>query len=243
MYDTGDLARRLPDGSLEFRGRVDNQVKVRGFRVEPSEIESVLREHPDVADAAVLAVDEGPDDVRLVAYFAPQTASVDDVRGHVAEWLPEMMIPASFIPLDALPLTPSGKLDRVALQERSIAGMDEASSYVAPRSAVEEAVAAVWADVLDLDRVSVEADFFGLGGHSLLATQVVAQLRSDFAIEIALHSLFMYPTVASLSEEVVRLMSAADEESTVELLDELNSLTREQAHQLSGERGGDTERA
>jgi amino acid adenylation domain-containing protein len=237
MYDTGDIACRLPDGTLEFRGRADDQVKVRGFRVEPSEIESVLREHPAVADAAVVTED-GADDVRLVAYFAPGTAAtVDDLRRHVAGWLPEIMIPASFVPLDALPLTPSGKLDRVALQERSVAGMDEANSYVAPRTAVEEAVAAVWADVLGLNEVSVDADFFALGGHSLLATQVVAQLRSDFAIEIALHSLFMYPTVASLSEEVVRLMSAADEEGTAELLEELNGLTREQARQLSGERG------
>jgi amino acid adenylation domain-containing protein len=244
MYDTGDLACRLPDGILEFRGRADDQVKVRGFRVEPSEIESVLREHPAVADAAVVAVEEGADDVRLVAYFAPRTATVDDLRRHVAEWLPEIMIPASFVPLDALPVTPSGKLDRMALQERSIAGMEEATSYVAPRTAVEEAVAAVWADVLGLDRVSVTADFFALGGHSLLATQVVAQLRSDFAIEIPLHSLFMYPTVESLSEEVVRLMGAAEEEEgTAELLEELNSLTREQAGQLSGERGGGTERA
>jgi amino acid adenylation domain-containing protein len=240
MYDTGDLACRLPDGTLEFRGRADDQVKVRGFRVEPSEIENVLREHPAVDEAAVVAEGDA-DDVRLVAYVAPRTATVDDLRRHVAEWLPEIMIPASFIPLDALPLTPSGKLDRVALQEHSIAGTEEANSYVAPRTAVEEAVAAVWADVLGLDRVSVDADFFALGGHSLLATQVVAQLRSDFAIELALHSLFVYPTVALLSEEVVRLMSAADEEGTAELLEELGSLTREQARQFSGGRAGDVD--
>jgi amino acid adenylation domain-containing protein len=243
MYDTGDLACRLPDGTLEFRGRADDQVKVRGFRVEPSEIENVLREHPAVDEAAVVAVEENADDVRLVAYVAPRTATVEDLRRHVAEWLPEIMIPALFIPLDTLPLTPSGKLDRVALQEHSIAGTEEANSYVAPRTAVEEAVAAVWADVLGLDRVSVDADFFALGGHSLLATQVVAQLRSDFAIELALHSLFVYPTVASLSEEVVRLMSAADVEGTAELLEELHNLTREQARQLSGGRAGDVDPA
>jgi acyl carrier protein len=243
MYDTGDLACRLPDGTLEFRGRADDQVKVRGFRVEPSEIENVLREHPAVDEAAVVAVEEDAGDVRLVAYVAPRTATVEDLRRHLAEWLPEIMIPASFTPLDVLPLTPSGKLDRVALQEHSIAGTEEANSYVAPRTAVEEAVAAVWADVLGLERVSVDADFFALGGHSLLATQVVAQLRSDFAIELALHGLFVYPTVASLSEEVVRLMSAADEEGTAELLEELNSLTREQAGQLSGGRAGDADPA
>jgi len=243
MYDTGDFACRLPDGTLEFRGRADDQVKVRGYRVEPSEIESVLRQHPDVHEAAVVATEEDAGDVRLVAYVAPRTATVDDLRRQVAGWVPEFMIPASFIPLDTLPLTPNGKLDRVALQERSIAGTDEANPYVAPRTAVEEAVAAVWADVLGLDRVSIDADFFALGGHSLLATQVVAQLRSDFAIEIALHSLFIYPTVAALSEEVTRLMSTTDEESTTELLEELNSLTREQARELSGERGGGAEPA
>ena len=110
MYDTGDLARRLPDGTLEFLGRVDEQVKIRGFRVEPSEIEAALRNHPAVENAAVIAVEDTPGDIRLVAYCAlTASASVDDLRGHLSEWVPEFMVPSAFVMVDALPLTPSGK--------------------------------------------------------------------------------------------------------------------------------------
>jgi amino acid adenylation domain-containing protein len=242
MYDTGDLARRLPDGTLEFLGREDEQVKIRGFRAEPSEVESALRTHAAVVDAAVVPVEDPHGETRLVAYSVlSQTASVDELRRHLADWLPEYMLPSAFVTLDALPLTASGKVDRRALLELGDRDGADDEEYVAPRTAVEEAVAEIWADVLGLDRVSVEADFFSLGGHSLLATQVVAQVRTDFAIELPLHSLFMCPTVARLSTEIVALMSAADQEGTAKLLEQLEGLSDEEADELVGGlgRGGD----
>jgi acyl-coenzyme A synthetase/AMP-(fatty) acid ligase/acyl carrier protein len=216
VYDTGDLVRRLPDGTLEFLGRADEQVKIRGFRVEPTEVEAVLVQHAGVAAAAVVAVGEG-EDVRLVAYceLRPGTTE-EELRRHLAEWVPGYMVPSAFVTVEALPLTSSGKVDRVALAERELAAPGDEAEYVAPRTAVEEAVAAIWADVLGLGRVSVDADFFVLGGHSLLATQVVAQVRTDFAIELPLHSLFLYPTVAALSAEIVALMSAEELEGALE---------------------------
>ncbi len=238
MYDTGDLARRLPDGTLEFLGRVDEQVKIRGFRVEPSEVEAALRNHPSVDNAAVLAVEDTPGDIRLVAYCAlGGPATSDELRKHVAQWVPEYMIPSSFVLLESLPLTASGKVDRLALPALAQPASESAADYVAPRTALEEAVATIWADVLKLDRVSVEADFFALGGHSLLATQVVAQVRTDFAIELPLHSLFMCPTVALLSAEIMTHMGAAEHDETAKLLAELEELSEDEASQLVGELG------
>jgi amino acid adenylation domain-containing protein len=226
MYDTGDVVRRLPDGVLEFLGRADDQVKIRGFRVEPTEVEAVLCSHPSVPAAAVVAVG-GDDDLRLVAYVeGGADAAEDELRRHLADRLPDYMIPSAFATVASLPLTASGKVDRVALAQMEIASTD-AAAYVAPRTAVEEAVAAVWAEVLGRERVSVEDDFFALGGHSLLATQVVAQVRTDFAIELPLHSLFMYPTVATLSAEIVTLMSAAEHDETQALLEELEGVAEE----------------
>jgi amino acid adenylation domain-containing protein len=225
IYDTGDLVRRLPDGTLEFLGRADEQVKIRGFRVEPTEVEAVLRQHTGVAAAAVVPVGDGQD-IRLVAYCELQPGtSEEELRRTLSEWLPDHMIPSAFAIVGALPLTPSGKVDRPALAALETAGPAD-GAYVAPRTAVEEAVAAIWAEVLGLEQVSIEADFFALGGHSLLATQVVAQVRTDFAIELPLHSLFMYPTVASLSTEIVSLMSAEDD-GAAQLLAELEGVAEE----------------
>jgi len=192
-----------------------------------------------VANAAVVAVEETPGDIRLVAYCeAPGGTSTDELRRHVAEWVPEYMVPSAFVVLDELPLTPSGKVDRQALPELGEAASSGDASYVAPRTALEEAVAAIWADVLGRERVGVEDDFFALGGHSLLATQVVAQVRTDFAIELPLHSLFMSPTVALLSAEIVGMMGEAESEETAKLLEELEGLTDEEASQLVSELGG-----
>jgi acyl carrier protein len=142
------------------------------------------------------------------------------------------MVPSAFVMLDTLPLTPSGKVDRLALPDLAQPASGVEEEYVAPRTPVEEAVAAIWADVLGVERVSVEADFFALGGHSLLATQVVAQVRTDFAIELPLHSLFMCPTVALLSEEIVGLLGAAEQDETASLLAELEGLSDEEASRL-----------
>jgi amino acid adenylation domain-containing protein len=234
MYDTGDLARWLPDGTLEFLGRVDEQVKIRGFRVEPAEVEAMLREQPSVREAVVVARREGEGDPRLVAYCVHEPAvSHDDLRAHLAELVPDYMVPSAFVSLDALPLTPSGKVDRLSLPEPAAPG--SGNGRVAPRTPMEESVAAIWADVLGVDAVGVDDDFFALGGHSLLAAQVVAQVRSDFAVELPMHSLFTMPTVETLAAEIGRLAGAADEDETAQLLAKLETLSDDEVERLLAE--------
>jgi amino acid adenylation domain-containing protein len=223
LYKTGDRARYRDDGTLEFIGRLDDQVKIRGFRVEPGEIAATLAECPDVAEAVVLARAESPGDRRLVAFIVPavptSAPATHELRAFLEARLPEHMIPSVFITLEALPLTPSGKLDRLALPEpeQTRAGLD---GLVPPRTPVEEAVAEIWGDLLKQERVGIYDNFFALGGHSLLAAQVVARLRAAFGIEIPLRALFEKPTVAGLAERI---------DTTTRLLEEVASLTAEQA--------------
>ncbi|HEY8647506.1 MAG TPA: amino acid adenylation domain-containing protein [Gaiellaceae bacterium] len=200
LYRTGDRARFLPDGNIEFLGRIDSQVKIRGYRVEPSEIERSLERHPAVRQAAVVARDDGAGDPRLVAYVVGSSeVGADELRAFLRETLPDFMVPSSVVALDALPFTSSGKVDRRALPDPAVA---ETREYVAPRTPLEEALASIWAEVLRVDRVGVTDDFFALGGHSLLATQVVARVRSDY-VDIPLHSIFTAPTVEQLAEVVL----------------------------------------
>ncbi|HEX2203309.1 MAG TPA: amino acid adenylation domain-containing protein, partial [Longimicrobium sp.] len=206
LYRTGDKVRWLPDGTLEYLGRLDEQVKVRGFRIELGEIEAVLRRHPDVADCAVIAREDGGEK-RLAAYVAgPRDAEA--LKAHLRGTLPDYMVPAAFVFLDALPLTANGKLDRRALPAPEYASSD---AYVAPRTEVEGALAEVWAEVLGLARVGVEESFFDLGGHSLLATRVVSRVREALGVEIPLRAMFEGPTVARLAARVEA--SRADAES------------------------------
>ncbi len=173
MYKTGDLARYRPDGNIEFLGRADHQVKIRGFRIELGEIEAALGQHPAVREAVVLAREDAPGEKRLVAYVVAgaRAADDDDLRRFLKEKLPEYMVPAVFVLLDALPLMPNGKIDRRALPapDRSRPELDKA--FVAPRTPTEELLAEIWAQLLDIERVGVHDNFFDLGGHSLLATQ------------------------------------------------------------------------
>jgi acyl-coenzyme A synthetase/AMP-(fatty) acid ligase/acyl carrier protein len=207
MYDTGDLARWLPDGTLEFLGRVDDQIKIRGYRVEPGEVESALRAHPRVRDAVVVAADDGGAP-RLVAYaVSAPPASAQDLRLHLQTLLPDQMVPSAIALMAELPRTASGKIDRRALPDPATIAVEPEGPYVAPSTPVEEAIAAVWAEVLAVERVSATDDFFALGGHSLLATHVVAQLRSDFAVDLPLYALFVSPTVQTLADEVQRLLA------------------------------------
>ena len=232
MYDTGDLARWLPDGKLEFLGRVDEQVKIRGYRVEPAEAESALRAHERVREAVVVARPSAIGDIRLVAYCTLDgDVGESELKSHLAQWLPEYMIPSAIIALPSLPVTPSGKIDRLALPDPDEIGTPSAD-YLAPRTPVEQAIADIWSHVLGVETVGVEDDFFALGGHSLLATQVVAQVRSDFAVELPLHSLFTYPTIASLAAEIVRMMSDSEEDETARLMAELEGLSDEEAERL-----------
>lgn len=235
VYDTGDLVRWLPDGTLEFMGRIDEQVKIRGYRVEPAEVDSALRRHAGVREAITVARVLAAGDMRLVTYCTLEEGIAEtDLRGHLAEWLPEYMLPGAIVALEELPRTPSGKIDRSQLPDPDVEGADGAE-YVAPRTPLEEAVAAIWAQVLGVPSVGVEDDFFALGGHSLLATQVVAQVRSDFAVELPLHSLFTYPTVSSLTAEIVGMMSDSEGDETARLMAELEGMSDEEAQRLLAE--------
>jgi amino acid adenylation domain-containing protein/non-ribosomal peptide synthase protein (TIGR01720 family) len=200
LYRTGDLGRTHADGTIEFVGRRDHQVKLRGFRIELGEIEARLAEHPAVREAAVLVREDRPGARRLVAYVAAAEAAPGE--GELRAWLearlPDYMVPRSFVFLPALPRTPNGKPDRKALPAPEIG----VSDYVAPRSATETTLAQIWAEVLGLPRVSVEDSFFDLGGHSLLLTQIAARVRRAFGVEVPLRDLFETPMVASQARAI-----------------------------------------
>ncbi len=205
LYRSGDLARWRADGQLDFVGRADDQVKVRGFRIEPGEIEHVLSSHPAVG-AAVVVADGNEDDRRLVAYLVPAGSEplppVDVLRDHLRGRLPEFMVPAVFVQLQALPLNPNGKLDKAKLPPPDDARLAPAAVYQPPRNATEELLAGIWAELLNAERVGVTDNFFELGGHSLLATQVMSRVRSVLGVEIPLATLFDRPTVAGLAEAI-----------------------------------------
>ena len=205
LYRTGDLARYLPNGELDFLGRMDHQVKVRGYRIELGEIEAVLSRHEAVRACVVVARDEGADK-RLVAYVASQPTGpafdLTEMRAHLRAALPEYMVPAALVVLAELPLTPNGKVDRKALPEPEQARPELKNTYVAPRTALEETLVGIWAEVLRVERVGVEDNFFELGGHSLLATQLLARVRGSLQIEVPLRSVFETPTVAGLARVI-----------------------------------------
>ena len=208
LYRTGDRVRALPNGSIEFLGRVDDQVKIRGYRVEPGEVERVLAAHSSVATCTVIARDDGDGGKELVAYVVgADDATTDQLQGFLRESVPPYMIPARFVRMDALPLTPSGKVDRRALPDPG--QLERVAEYVAPRTPVEEELARIWENLLGVERVGVHDDFFALGGHSLLATQAVIRIR-DAVADVPLHSLFNAPTVAALAQAIVDAEIAAD---------------------------------
>ena len=201
MYKTGDLARYLPDGNIEFLGRADHQVKIRGFRIELGEIEAVLGQHPAVRDAAVLAREDAPGEKRLVAYVVAESTA-DELRRFLKDKLPDHMVPALFVLLDTMPLLSNGKVDWRALPAPDRARPELDKAFVAPRTPAEELLAQIWAQLLDIERVGIHDNFFDLGGHSLLATQLVSRVREAFRAEIPLRRLFEVPTVAGLAESI-----------------------------------------
>ncbi|MDT0527968.1 amino acid adenylation domain-containing protein [Micromonospora sp. DSM 115977] len=205
LYRSGDLVRYRPDGTIEFLGRIDQQVKIRGFRMELGEIESALAEHPAVRAVAVVARETQPGEKGLVAYLVCRDGTppaVGELRAHLRDRLPDYMVPAQWMVLDALPLTTSKKVDRRALPAPTPVRADPGRAYEAPRTPLEEAVADIWATVLEVDRVGVHDDFFDLGGHSLLATRVLAHLRQGFDLDLPLRLLFEQTTVADLADAV-----------------------------------------
>jgi amino acid adenylation domain-containing protein len=218
LYRTGDLARHLPDGTIGFLGRADQQVKVRGFRVEPGEIEAVLASHPGVREAAVVVRGEG-NAKRLVAYFSPrpgqEPASAELARA-LRDRLPDYMVPGAFVRLDSLPLTSSGKVSRRALPDP--VAVSASSVYEAPRTPIEQMLAEIWGAVLKLDRVGVEDNLFAIGGHSLIATRIVARIREAFQIDLPLRALYDAPTIARLAVAVV---TAQAEKADADLLEQL----------------------
>jgi amino acid adenylation domain-containing protein len=235
LYRTGDLARYLPDGNIEFLGRIDQQIKLRGFRVELGEIESVLAQHPAIDQAVVMArADENPKseiqnskssplmpEKRLVAYVVARrngTTSAAELRDFLKRKLPAYMLPAGFMFLDACPLTPGGKIDRQALPAPEQRRPESERGDVAPPTAPEQALAAIWAELLKRDGVGTRDDFFDLGGHSLLATQLVSRIRERFDVELPLRLVFEKRTVAELSAEIeLAALKPAENQSGLEI--------------------------
>ncbi|KAB8318928.1 amino acid adenylation domain-containing protein [Tolypothrix campylonemoides VB511288] len=209
LYKTGDLARYLPDGNIEFLGRIDHQVKIRGFRIELGEIEATLGQHPALQQNLVIVREDIPGDKRLVAYVVVHPEQVaptsSELRGFLQGKLPEYMVPKAFVFLDVIPLNPNGKVDRRALRAPDTADFSDANSFVEPRNATEEVLAAIWAQVLGLERVGMHDNFFEFGGNSLLATQVISRIRQRFDVEIPLRLLFETPTIAGLANAITSL--------------------------------------
>jgi amino acid adenylation domain-containing protein len=231
LYKTGDQVRFRVDGTLEFLGRLDNQVKLRGFRIELGEIESLLCLHPMVKDAVVMVREDVVGDQRLVAYLVVQpesSLSVGDLRSFLQKKLPDYMIPSAFVPLQTLPLTVNGKVDRKALAAPDKINADIEQSFIAPRNSLEAQIADIWSEVLRVEKVGIHHNFFTLGGHSLLVTQLISRIRDALTVELLIQDVFANPTVAELSVIVTqKLAEQVDDESLARSLAELDDLSDE----------------
>jgi amino acid adenylation domain-containing protein len=216
IYKTGDLGRWLPDGNIEFLGRIDHQVKIRGFRIELGEIETLLSQHPVVGENVVIVREDIPGDKRLVAYIVPTGEYADlqdssefktydlELRNYLKERLPDYMLPSTFMLLESLPLTPSGKLDRRALPQPDYLRPELETTYVMPRNDVERIIAEVWQNTLNIPKVGIQDNFFDIGGHSLNVLQVYSKLRELLNANLAITDLFKYPTISSLSQYFIQ---------------------------------------
>jgi len=235
LYRTGDHVRRMLDGTLDLLGRLDHQVKIRGFRVEPGETESVLTRHPKVSATLVMArAGKGSNDARLTAYIVPAAnaaLTARELREFLAQHVPAHQVPSDFVFLEEFPLTPNGKLNRLALPEPGEERPALRSACVRPRDEVEAEVAAVWEEIIQRTGIGVFDDFFELGGHSLLATQVVARLRRHFQVELPLPALFEAPTVAALADLIRKQRQSVDIENLDALLDEVESLSESEVQE------------
>ncbi len=226
LFKTGDLARFLPDGQIAFVGRIDEQVKVHGFRVEPNEVAAALDAHPGIQQSVVVAREVAPGDTRLIGYLVPVPGShltLRALRAFLRGRLPDYMVPATFVSLEKLPLTPNGKVDRMSLPAADESNTLREEARAAPRTQMEKTVAGMLERLLNLEHVDVEENFFSLGGHSLLGAQLVARLRDTFGIEMPLRAVFEAPTVAELSAEIERLLvtklEAMSEKEVLRILD------------------------
>jgi amino acid adenylation domain-containing protein len=236
LYKTGDLGRYLPDGNIEFIGRVDHQIKIRGVRVEPAEVERVIRQHPAILEAVLVAHEDKPEHVRLIAYIVPDPASTPSLHGlrrHLAQHLPEYLIPAGFVFLDALPLNHHGKINRTALPVPGNLRPDLDTQFVAPRSPMEKQLAEIWRVVLALDCVGVNDNFLELGGDSLLASQLISRVTKSFHLDLPLQLLFQSATVSEMAAMIAGYQGK--EASTDEIegaIAELESLSDEEAGRI-----------
>jgi acyl carrier protein len=199
---------------LEFLGRADEQLKIRGYRIEPGEIEAALASHPDVASAAVVTARDASGDRYLSAFVTPAAAASDNLRELLRARLPDYMVPGTIAGVDALPLTWNGKVDRRALAARACTGSSQSSAVESPRGHVEELLAALWCDVLHVEKIGRHDSFFDLGGHSLVATRLVARIRKAFAADLPLKAIFEAPTIAALASRLSR--AAADRTGPIE---------------------------
>jgi non-ribosomal peptide synthetase component F/acyl carrier protein len=210
LYRSGDRVRYRAGGEISFLGRIDYQVKIRGHRIEPGEVEAALRKDPQLREVVVIdSEDHG--DKRLIAYLVPaqQTSlSLSALQKSLREQLPDYMIPTGWVVLDEIPLTPNGKVDRAALPQPGRTRLDTGQSFVAPPTLIEEALAAIWRQVLNLDQINTDDNFFWLGGHSLLATRIISRIRESFQVELPVRSLFESPTLAELSHQIEAVMRA-----------------------------------
>ncbi len=247
LYRSGDLGACLHDGSIVFQGRVDDQCKVRGFRVEPGEIETAIGRHPGIAQCAVIVREDKRGDQRLVAYYvknAGETFSSSDLRNFLRKTLPDYMVPAAFVRLESLPLTANGKVNRAALPSPECAGTRVEDSLSRPYTPVEELLAGIWREILNLEYAGIEDNFFESGGHSLLAAQLVSRVRDAFAIELPVRCIFESPTIAGLAS---RLAEYAEEPAKItriaELTLSLSRLSSEEIEQmLQAERASEEEK-
>jgi acyl carrier protein len=226
LYKTRDRARYLPDGLIEFLGRSDNLIKIRGLRIEPGEIEAVLERHPAIRETVVLARETTSGNKYLVAYIVPtkdQIPTSGELRTWLKDKIPEYMIPTVFVPLEAMPLNSNGKLDRGALPAPEQISPELKSTFVKARTSLEETIATIWSQVLEIEQIGIYDNFFALGGHSLLAMLVISRLRATFQVEVPLHSFLEAPTVAHLAQ-LLQQPQASDAKSRQP---ELRSISRE----------------
>ncbi|MCP4549378.1 MAG: AMP-binding protein, partial [bacterium] len=244
LYRTGDLARYLPDGNIEFLGRVDHQVKIRGFRVELGEIDATLEQHPAVQEAVALVREDRLGNQRLVAYVVPDTQYRDterhgtELRSYLQNKLPDYMMPSLFVVLDSMPLTPNGKIDRQALPAPHATYPELAETFVPPRTPVEEMLSSIWTQLLGVEQVGIHDSFFELGGHSLLLTQLTSRIRQVFRVELPLRSLFDAPTVAEMAKAILtKQIEQTDKAEVEQLREKIRQLTPEEAKALLNRSG------
>jgi amino acid adenylation domain-containing protein len=238
LYKSGDLSRYREDGEIEFLGRMDTQIKIRGYRVELGEIEAALARHAAIREAVVISREDKPGQQRLVAYFVPaagQTVSAGELRVALKQSLPDYMIPAVFMQLDALPLHTNSKLNRKALPAPEEIESESDTAYEAPRSSLERLLADIWMEVLSVDKVGIHDDFFEVGGQSILATQFISRVQQVVPGKVPLQAIFETPTIAGLADFITRSQPEQDEDQKValaELFAEIQELSEEEVQEL-----------